>query len=244
MENELNYGQQGRVIDLSGSFSVLMRNVYMWMFFGLLMTAFTSLLLMRNVGLMYSIAANPVLFWGLIIAEFVLVLILSARIHKMSFLTAGIMFAAYAILNGVNMSFIVAMYTAESVAQVFFITAGTFGGMCLLGYVTKKDLSTMGRTLYMLLIGLIIATVVNIFLKSSGFAMILNYVGVIIFVGLTAYDTQKIKNMLQEASVMGVSDQTNKLALLGSLTLYLDFINLFIYLLRIFGSRRDYASFG
>ena len=97
----------------------------------------------------------------------------------------------------------------------------------------------MGRTLYMLLIGLIIATVVNIFLKSSGFAMILNYVGVIIFVGLTAYDTQKIKNMLQEASVMGVSDQTNKLALLGSLTLYLDFINLFIYLLRIFGSRRD-----
>lgn len=239
MENELNYGQQGRVIDLSGSFSVLMRNVYMWMFFGLLMTAFTSLLLMRNVGLMYSIAANPVLFWGLIIAEFVLVLILSARIHKMSFLTAGIMFAAYAILNGVNMSFIVAMYTAESVAQVFFITAGTFGGMCLLGYVTKKDLSTMGRTLYMLLIGLIIATVVNIFLKSSGFAMILNYVGVIIFVGLTAYDTQKIKNMLQEASVMGVSDQTNKLALLGSLTLYLDFINLFIYLLRIFGSRRD-----
>lgn len=239
MENELNYGQQGRVIDLSGSFSVLMRNVYMWMFFGLLMTAFTSLLLMRNVGLMYSIAANPVLFWGLIIAEFVLVLILSARIHKMSFLTAGIMFAAYAILNGVNMSFIVAMYTAASVAQVFFITAGTFGGMCLLGYVTKKDLSTMGRTLYMLLIGLIIATVVNIFLKSSGFAMILNYVGVIIFVGLTAYDTQKIKNMLQEASVMGVSDQTNKLALLGSLTLYLDFINLFIYLLRIFGSRRD-----
>lgn len=202
------------------------------------MTALTALIVARNESLMYTIATTPVLMWGLFIAELAMVLILSARIMKMSFMTAGLMFAAYAILNGVTMSFIFAAYTSESIAQTFFVTAGTFAGMSILGYTTKKDLSGIGRALYMLLIGLVIATIVNWFLASSGLAMILNYAGVVIFVGLTAYDTQKIKNMLQVYSEAGLNDHTNKLALLGSLSLYLDFVNLFLYLLRFLGNRR------
>lgn len=236
--NDYSYLEQEQSIDLSRSFSVLMRNVYTWMALGLLMTALTSLYVVRDENLLYTIATRPPLMWGLFIAELAMVLILSARIMKMSFPVAGLMFAAYAILNGVTMAFIFAVYTAESIATTFFITAGTFAGMSLLGYTIKRDLSSVGRMLYMLLIGLIIATIVNIFMKSSGLAMILNYLGVIVFVGLTAYDTQKIKNMLMMYSEVGVNDQTNKMALLGSLTLYLDFINLFLYLLRFMGNRR------
>ena len=217
--NDYSYLEQEQSIDLSRSFSVLMRNVYTWMALGLLMTALTSLYVVRDENLLYTIATRPPLMWGLFIAELAMVLILSARIMKMSFPVAGLMFAAYAILNGVTMAFIFAVYTAESIATTFFITAGTFAGMSLLGYTIKRDLSSVGRMLYMLLIGLIIATIVNIFMKSSGLAMILNYLGVIVFVGLTAYDTQKIKNMLMMYSEAGVNDQTNKMALLGSLTL-------------------------
>lgn len=223
---------------LSRNFSVLMRNVYTWMALGLVMTAFTAMFVSSNESLLYTIVATPALMWGLFIAEIALVLILSARINSMSFLTAGLMFAAYAILNGATMSFVFLAYTAESIAQTFFITAGTFGAMSLLGFFIKKDLSAMGRALYMLLIGLIIATVANIFIASSGMAMVLNYAGVLIFVGLTAYDTQKIKHMLMAHSIGGVTEQSNKLALLGSLILYLDFINLFLYILRLFGNRK------
>ena len=133
------------------------------------------------------------------------------------------------------LSSIFLIYTMSSIASVFFITAGTFGVMALIGYTTKKDLTSMGKILFMALIGIIIATVVNIFLKSSGLQMIVSYLGVLIFVGLTAYDSQKIKHMLQMAP--DASEASQKLALLGALTLYLDFINLFIYLLRIFGRR-------
>lgn len=233
-----NYLTQEQQAVLSRSFSVLMRNVYTWMSLGLVMTAFTALFVSKSEALVYSIATTPALMWGLFIAELAMVIILSARIMRMSFLTAGLMFAAYAILNGVTLSFIFLAYTAQSIAQTFFITAGTFGAMSLVGFFIKKDLSTMGRMLYMLLIGLIIATVVNIFVASSGLAMIINYAGVAIFVGLTAYDTQKIKHMMLSYGAAGVTDETNKLALLGSLTLYLDFINLFLYLLRFFGDRK------
>lgn len=236
--NNYNYLGQERSIDLPQTFSVLMRNVYTWMAAGLLMTAFTALIIAERTQLLITIATTPALMWGLFIAEIAMVLILSARIMKMSFLTAGLLFAGYAILNGVTMAFIFAIYTKTSIAQTFFITAGTFAGMSIVGFTTKKDLSTLGRMLFMLLIGLIIATIVNIFAGISWLGMIINYVGVIIFVGLTAYDTQKIKNMLQAYSEAGVNDQTNKIALLGSLTLYLDFINLFLFILRIFGDRK------
>lgn len=220
-------------------FAQLMRNVYLWMALGLVMTGLTAMTVAKNEPLVYSIVSNGVLFWGLAIAEIALVVILSAAINRLSFATAGIMFAAYAILNGVTMSVIFLAYTMESIAQTFFVTAGTFGAMSLLGYFTKRDLSTVGRILFMALIGLIIATVVNLFFHNSVVESVCNYAGVIIFVGLTAYDTQKIKQMML-AGTNGGADGTmlSKLALLGSLTLYLDFVNLFLYLLRFFGRRK------
>ena len=147
------------------------------------------------------------------------------------------MFVIYAVINGLTLSFIFLVYTASSITSVFFITAGTFAVMAFFGYFTKTDLSSLGKILMMALIGIIIATIVNIFTKSEGLAMILNYLGVLVFVGLTAYDSQKIKQMLMMAPDTGEAAQ--KVALLGALSLYLDFINLFLYLLRIFGSRRD-----
>ncbi len=236
MEKNGSY-TQGSVASETSTFAVLMRNVYVWMTCGLLMTAFTAMIIGRNENWLQTIYSTG-LYWGLLIAEVVMVLFLSVRINKMSFTTAGLMFAAYAILNGATLSFITAVYTQESIAQAFFVTAGTFGAMSLVGFFIKKDLSAIGRILIMALIGLIIATVVNIFWQNSLMASILNYLGVLIFVGLTAYDTQKIKLMLTHAQYSGVSDETNKLALMGSLTLYLDFVNLFLYMLRLFGNRK------
>ena len=146
------------------------------------------------------------------------------------------MFVIYSVINGVTLSSIFLVYSIGSIAKVFLITAGTFGAMALFGYTTKKDLSSMGKILFMALIGLIIATVVNLFVKSSGLDLILCYGGVLIFVGLTAWDSQKIKEMCMSAEY--ADEGAQKMALLGALTLYLDFINLFLYLLRIFG-RRD-----
>ena len=227
----------GQTLSQSSVFAVLMRNVYIWMTCGLLMTALTAMVIAKNENWTYAIATSG-LYWGLFIAELALVIFLSARIHKLSFTTAGLMFAAYAIINGATLSIISLIYTAESIAQAFFVSAGNFGAMSLVGFFIKKDLSAIGRVLIMALWGLIIATVVNIFLQNSFTASLLNYAGVIIFVGLTAYDTQKIKVMLQESQAHGVNDDTNKLALMGSLALYLDFINLFLYILRIFGNRK------
>lgn len=233
-----NYNLQGEVIDFPATFAKVMRNVYGWMSCGLLMTALTAMVVAGQPDIIYAIATSKLLMWGLFGAEIGLVLWLTARINTMSSLTAGLMFAAYAILNGITMSFIFLAYTMESIASTFFITAGTFAAMSAVGYFTKKDLSGVGRVLTMLLIGLIIATLVNFFVASSGFALVLNYIGVFIFVGLTAYDTQKIKNLVHEASMYGDEEQTTKLALMGSLTLYLDFINLFLYLLRFMGNRK------
>ena len=163
------------------AFSKLMRNVYAWMCAGLLMTALTAMGVAKNAELFTMLMTNKLLFWGIMIAEIALVIYLSARIMRMSFFSASLCFAAYSILNGVTMSFIFMAYTTESIAQTFLITAGTFGAMSLVGFFIKKDLSGLGRMLIMLLIGLIIASVINIFLASSTMAVILNYLGVIIF---------------------------------------------------------------
>lgn len=219
------------------TFAVLMRNVYTWMTCALMMTGLTAMIVARNADWVYAIS-NPAMMWTLLIAEIALVFFISFCLNKISFVTAGLLFALYAILNGVTLSFILLIYTAESIAQAFFVTAATFGGMSLYGYFTKRDLSTMGRVLIMGLWGLIVATLVNLFWQNDTFTSILNYAGVIIFVGLTAYDTQKIKNMLTNAQHTGVNDQTNKLALLGSIVLYLDFINLFLKILSIMGKRK------
>lgn len=221
--------------EVSETFPVLMRKVYVWMTMALVITGLTAYGVATSPGILQAIYNNQILFWGLIIAEFALVIGVSAAINKLSLTTATLMFILYSVINGALMSYIFLAYTASSIATVFFITAGTFAAMAIIGYTTKTDLTSLGKILMMALIGLIIATVVNLFIKSSGFTLILSYVGVLIFVGLTAYDSQKIKQMLLQAPDAGETAQ--KLALLGALSLYLDFINLFLYLLRIFGRR-------
>lgn len=215
----------------------LMKNVYWWMALALVVTGLSAFYTASSPRLLDAIFGSG-LFIGLIIAELIMVIVLSARINKMSFVAAGIVFVIYSIVNGLTLSSILIAYTMESVASTFFITAGTFAAMAIIGSVTKKDLSSIGQILFMALIGLIIATIVNIFLKSSMMSYIISYVGVAVFVGLTAYDAQKIKNMIHQYGT-DLSDDNMKLALMGSLSLYLDFINLFLYLLRIFGSRRN-----
>ncbi len=221
---------------MSTAFPTLLRKVYVWMTLALVITGVTAYGVATSPGLLMTIANNKILLWGLLIAELALVFGVSAAINRLSLTTATLMFVLYSVINGVTLSFLFAIYTASSIANVFLITAGTFAAMAILGYVTKTDLSSLGKILMMALIGMIIATLVNVFfVKSSGFDLIISYVGVLIFVGLTAYDSQKIKNMLMTAEDAGEGYQ--KLALLGALTLYLDFINLFIYLLRILGKR-------
>lgn len=232
------YNQGAYETSQSTVFAKLMQNVYSWMCLALVITGMAAWLVGHSFALQQAIFGNPIMFYGLMIGELALVLILSARINKISLNTAGIMFGLYSIVNGLTLGVIFMAYTETSIAQAFFITAGTFGGMSLLGYTTKKDLSTMGRIFYMALIGLIIAIVVNLFFGSSVLDLIISVVGLIIFIGLTAYDTQKIKEMLLQAQQYGVTEQTSKIALIGSLSLYLDFINIFLYLLRLFGDRR------
>ena len=230
--NELNFGTTTREqeLSMSAAFPILMRKVYVWMTLALVITGVTAYGVATSPGLMMAIATNKLLFWGLIIAEFGLVVAISAAINKLSLTTATLLFVLYSVINGATLSFIFAIYTMSSIASVFFITAGTFAVMAVIGYTTKKDLTSMGKILFMALIGIIIATIVNIFLKSTGLQMIVSYLGVLIFVGLTAYDSQKIKQMLLMAPDAGEGAQ--KIALLGALSLYLDFVNLFIYLSR------------
>jgi hypothetical protein len=240
--SDLNYGLSGsrsreREFEISEAFPILMRKVYTWMTLALIITGFTAYYVATSPALMGLIFANKVVFWGLLIAEFALVVGVTAAINRLSLTMATLMFVLYSIVNGATLSSICLIYSESSIASVFFITAGTFAAMAAFGYFTKTDLSSMGKILFMALIGIIIATVVNIFMQSSGLAMILNYLGVLVFVGLTAYDSQKIKEMLLMAPDAGEVGQ--KMALLGALTLYLDFINLFLYLLRLFGDRRS-----
>ena len=217
------------------AFPALMRKVYLWMSMALVITGLTAWIVAHNYTLLNLIYGNSATIWILFIAEIGLVIGLSAAINKLSLPVATLMFIVYSVLNGAVFSSIFLVYTMSSIATVFFITAGTFAAMSVFGYVTKKDLTSMGKFLMMALIGLIIASVVNLFMKSSGMSMNISYAGVLIFVGLTAWDTQKIKQMCLQAPDAGESMQ--KLALLGALSLYLDFINLFIYLLRILGNR-------
>ncbi len=232
---ELEQLVQERQGALSAAFPALMRKVYVWMTMALAITGICAYGVAQSPSLMQLLFSNSMTIWVLFIAELGLVFYTTARIDKLSLTTATSLFVLYSALNGVTLSSIFAIYAGATIAKVFFITAGTFAAMAVYGYVTKADLSKMGQILFMALIGLIIATVVNIFLKSAMFDLILSYIGVGIFVGLTAWDSQKIKRMLAVQTDM--SETAQKIALMGALTLYLDFINLFLYLLRIFGNR-------
>ena len=221
----------------ASTFKVLMRKVYLWMILALMITGITAAGVANSPNILALIYSSQVVMWGIIIAEFGLVIYISARLEKLSLSTATTLFALYSILNGVMLSSIFLLYSTAIISKVFFITAGTFGVTALYGYATKKDLSSLGNILFMALIGLVIATVVNVFMKSAMFDLILSYIGVIIFVGLTAWDSQKIKHMMMVQQ--DADESAQKLALIGALSLYLHFINLFLYLLRIFGRSND-----
>ncbi len=215
------------------AFPKLMRKVYVWMTLALLITGITAYGVATSPNLALTIFQTPVLFWGLIIGEFALVIGVTAFIQRLSLPVATLLFILYSVVNGATLSCIFFAYPTAVIAKVFFITSATFAVTAIVGYTTRRDLSRLGGILMMALIGLIIATVVNLFLHSSGLDILISYIGVGVFIGLTAWDSQRIKQMFLMAPDAGESMQ--KLALLGALELYLDFINLFLYLLRIFG---------
>jgi len=214
------------------------RSVYNWMGIGLALTGVIAYYVSNDAGLQSLIFGNKLVFFGLIIAELALVFTISARVNKMKASTATSMFIIYAALNGATLSAIFLIYTASSITSTFFVCAATFIACSIYGMITKRDLTSMGGFMTMGLIGIIIASVVNLFIKSSAMSMIISYIGVIVFVGLTAYDTQKLKHMAMTQPSGLEAGVIRKGAILGALSLYLDFINLFLMLLRIMGDRR------
>ncbi|HRJ86999.1 MAG TPA: Bax inhibitor-1/YccA family protein [Ignavibacteria bacterium] len=212
--------------------------VYMWMSLGLFITAGVSIspfLVLSETQYINLISEYIFVFYGLLIVEFLIVLGLSFLINKMPAILGLAAFLFYSLLNGITLSPIFIIYTGASIFSTFLICAMMFGGTSILGFITKMDLSKFGGYLTMALIGLIVAMVVNIFLNSSMMSWIISFVGVLLFVGLTAYDTQKIKNMA--GSIDSASEDGKKASIMGALTLYLDFINLFLFLLRLLGKR-------
>ena len=221
------------------------RSVYNWMAIGLALTGFTAYYASHSeflLNLLFSVQGNQMrpsmLFYGFIIGELALVFFLSARIQRLQASTATLMFVIYAILNGLTLSFVFLAYTGASVASTFFICSATFVVASLFGWMTKRDLTSFGNFMFMGLIGIIIASVVNIFLRSSMMYMIISYIGVLVFVGLTAYDTQHLKSMAMSQPDGLDGAVVRKGAIMGALKLYLDFINLFLMLLRILGNRQ------
>ncbi len=217
--------------------ALFMRKVYAFMCAGLGVTALTAWLVANSVTMQELIFGNRLVFYGLLFAELGMVIAFSAMVRKMSPGSAAILLFCYAVVNGMTLSIIFMLYTHASIFSTFLVTAGTFGGMSLYGFVTHRDLSGFGHFMIMGLWGLILASVVNVFMHSSALYWATTYLGVFIFTGLTAYDTQKIKEMNTLGGQGGPGEDT-KLALNGALVLYLDFVNLFLYLLRIFGRRK------
>ncbi|MBW2614978.1 MAG: Bax inhibitor-1/YccA family protein [Deltaproteobacteria bacterium] len=215
------------------------RSVYNWMGIGLTLTGFMAFYVSSSPTMIRLIFGNPIIFFVLILAELGMVFAISGMVNRMSAGTATSLFVIYSALNGVTLSFIFLAYTRTSIFSTFFICAGTFIGCSIYGWATKKDLTSWGGFLMMGLIGIIIASLVNMFIQSSAMSVIISYIGVLVFVGLTAYDTQKIKNMAMTQPAGLDNAVVRKGAILGALSLYLDFINLFLMLLRIFGQTRE-----
>ena len=227
-------GTAARAAEIDAGLRQYMLQVYNYMASGLALTGLVAYAVSTSETVMQAIFGTG-LFWIFVLAPLGLVFFLSARINRMRASTAQALFWVYAAMMGVSLASIFIMYTGTSIARVFFITAGTFAGMSLYGYTTKRDLTKWGSFLFMGLIGIIIASVVNMFLASSALYFVISVIGVLVFVGLTAYDTQAIKNIYSAADD---SETYGKKAIMGALKLYLDFINLFIMLLYLFGDRR------
>ncbi|MCX7710009.1 MAG: Bax inhibitor-1/YccA family protein [Clostridia bacterium] len=230
----MDYYQQDRAYESGKSLSEQFVRVFGWMFIGLIITGVTAVFT-ANALLTGAIGFSRLMFYSLIAVELGLVWFLASRAMKMSYGAAATAFAIYSVVNGVTLSTIFLAYTASSIAYVFFISAAFFGFMSVYGIVTKQDLTSLGSLFFMGLIGLIITSVINIFLRSSTLDWIISFVGVAIFLGLTAYDSQKIKDI--HYAYAG-TDKERNVAIVGALTLYLDFVNLFLYILRILGKRR------
>jgi uncharacterized protein len=224
------------VSEVQQSLRSFMFRVNAWMAAGLLITGLTGYIIFQEQAFFYKILKSPLAFFVLFIAQLALVVLISGWIRRMSFATAALAFILYSVLSGVTLSVIFFIYEIGSIAVVFGITTAMFAIMAIYGYITKTDLTSLGSFLLMGLMGLIIASLINLFLNSNTFNYIISFLGVLIFVGLTAYDVQKIKAVGQELIYQG--ENVNKIALLGALTLYLDFLNLFIYLLSLLGKKR------
>lgn len=237
---EYNNNQYAQYQPVSASFSTaetrkFLLNVYNWMAMGLALTGLVAFgVYATNTVIIFR--HFPFLFYGLIIAQFVVVIAMSAAINKMPAVLAIGAFFLYAFLTGLTFSVLFEIYTSGSIAYTFFVCAAMFGSVSIFGYITRMNLAGIGTFLMMALVGLIIASVVNIFLASSTLYWLITYAGVVIFVGLTAWDTQKIKRMAETTSFE--TEAGKKAAIIGALNLYLDFINMFLLLLRIMGNRR------
>jgi FtsH-binding integral membrane protein len=215
--------------------SSFLRSVYGWMFVGLGITALVALMVASSPSLVIDIAGDPVKRWGLLLAQLGIVLFLSLGAEKLSAAVAGPLFLFYSALTGVTMSFVVLAYSGESIATTFFVTAGMFGAMAIYGTVTRRSLAGWGQFLFMGLVGVLLASVVGMFVRSEGLQFVLSFIGVIVFTGLAAYDAQRMKAM---ALTLGPG-QLGTYSVVGALILYLDFINLFLKLLRFLGNRRN-----
>ena len=215
--------------------TTFLRAVYGWMCGGLMITAVTASVVASSPAFVTAVATNRLLFWGLMIAQVGIVFVLSARVQQLAASTAALLFIAYSALTGITISFVLLAYTGESVATTFVVTAGTFGAMALYGTTTRRSLAGFGQFLFMGLIGVVLASLVGIFWHNDGLQFVISFVGVIVFTGLAAYDAQRMKAM----ALALPTGQTGSYAIVGALALYLDFINLFLFLVRLTGSRRD-----
>ena len=235
MENQISTPSKDQ-LGIKSYQALFITKVYNWMALALFITGLVSYFVASSPEMLNIIVGSKLVFYGILIAELLLVIYLTRSIHKLSqnMVVAG--FSIYAVLNGLTMSIIFLIYTSNSIATTFYVTAGTFGAMSLYGYYTKKDLTSLGNMAMMALIGIIIASIVNMFLQNDMMYWIITYLGVAVFVALTAYDTQKLKELGSKGFVN--DERMEKTSILGALTLYLDFINLFLFLLRIFGNRK------
>jgi hypothetical protein len=228
----------GSIVERANSgIQAYMAQVYGWMTCGMLLTAFVSWYAANTPAILNFIFSSQITFFGLIIVQLGLVFVISGMVNRLNGTVATALFMLYSALTGLTLSSIFIAYTYSSIASTFVVTAGMFGAMSLYGYTTKRDLSGFGSMLFMALIGIVLASLVNIWLKSTALMWAITYIGVVVFVGLTAYDTQKLKAMGEQLN-SDDKDSFRKYAIVGALTLYLDFINLFLMLLRIFGNRR------
>jgi FtsH-binding integral membrane protein len=215
--------------------NAFLRGVYGWMAAGLAITAGTAWLVAATPGLVLAIVTNRLLFWGIIIAQLGIVFGLSARVQHLAPSTASLLFIVYSALTGLTMSVILLAYTGESVATTFMVTAGMFGALAFYGTVTRRDLSGLGSFLFMGLIGVVLASVVGLFWQNDALQFVISFIGVIVFTGLTVYDAQRLKAM----ALATPGGAIGSYQIVGALSLYLDFVNLFLFLLRFTGSRRD-----